>query len=125
MVGGSLAGLEQQRGWHTESKVNWLVKQHRVASKASRSRVVMLRQAMGTVLVRAGERLVASPAVASRWKRPHRATRYNSLTSLDGWHSVEPWVSGLEYWCRQLRLGRNCWGRPLAPCGPTAVCDPT
>ena len=73
MVDGSLAGLEQQRGWHTESKVNWLLKQHGVAPKASTSRVAMLRQAIGAVLVRAGERLVASPAVASRWKRPHRA----------------------------------------------------
>lgn len=57
MGGGSLAGLEWQRGCHAESEMDWLLKQNRVTPQASASRVALLRQTIGTALVRAGVRI--------------------------------------------------------------------
>jgi hypothetical protein len=89
MVGGSLAGLEQQCGWQAEAKVNWLLKQHGVVSKASTSIVSMLRQAIGAVLVRAGERLVGMPRSSVLLETTPPST-LGTTTSLGGWHSVAP-----------------------------------
>jgi hypothetical protein len=56
MGGGSLAGLERQRGWQAESEVTWRLKQNRVTPQASTWRVALLRQTIGTALGRAGGR---------------------------------------------------------------------
>ena len=61
MIGASLAALERQRGWQAEAEVDWLLRQTRVEPDASASRVSLLRQTMGAVLVRAGERLASVP----------------------------------------------------------------
>jgi hypothetical protein len=57
MGGGSLAGLAWQRDCHAEAEMDWLLKQNRVTPQASASRVALLRQTIGTALVRAGERI--------------------------------------------------------------------
>ena len=60
MAAASLAALERQRGWQAEAEVAWLLKQHGVTPHAASSRVSMLRQTIGAVLVRAGERLAGA-----------------------------------------------------------------
>jgi len=57
----SLAALERERGWQADAEVDWLLRQTRVEPDASASRVSLLRQTMGAVLVRAGERLASVP----------------------------------------------------------------
>ena len=59
--GASLAALERQRGWQAEAQVGWLLKQHGVLPASAASRVALLRQAVGAVLVRAGERFAGLP----------------------------------------------------------------
>ncbi|MCD6057444.1 MAG: hypothetical protein K0R44_437 [Thermomicrobiales bacterium] len=61
MVGGSLAGLERERGWQAEAEVDWLLKQHGVMPQPSTWRVATLRQTIGEMLVRAGARLAGVP----------------------------------------------------------------
>ncbi len=58
--GASLVALERQRGWQAEAEAERLLKQCRVTSSASTSRVSLLRQTIGVALVRAGERLTGS-----------------------------------------------------------------
>ena len=53
----ALAALERQRGWHAESEVAWLLKQHGITPAAGTSLVSLLRQTIGMALVGAGERL--------------------------------------------------------------------
>jgi hypothetical protein len=61
LAGAPLAVFERQRGCQAEAEVNWLLKQNGVTSHTSISRVALLRQATGAVLVRAGERLAGIP----------------------------------------------------------------
>ena len=61
LAGAPLAVFERQRGCQAEAEVNWLLKQNGVTSHTSMSRVALLRQATGAVLVRAGERLAGIP----------------------------------------------------------------
>ena len=61
LAGASLAGLERQRGWQAEAEVAGLLKRIRVKPEAKASRVLMLRQAIGGALVRAGEHLTGAP----------------------------------------------------------------
>lgn len=58
----SIAALERQRGWQAEAEVNSLLKQHGVTPYPSIPLISMLRQALGTALVRVGERLSGAPA---------------------------------------------------------------
>jgi hypothetical protein len=53
----SLAALERQRGYQAEAEVERLVKQNGVAPRATATLVSILRQTIGSALVRAGERL--------------------------------------------------------------------
>ncbi len=62
LAGASIAALERQRGWQAEAAVNSLLKQHGVTPYPSTPLLAMLRQTIGTALVRAGERLRGSPA---------------------------------------------------------------
>jgi hypothetical protein len=61
LAAAQLASLEWQRGYQTDVEVERLLEQNGVASKASTSLVSMLRQVMGAVLIRAGERLAGGP----------------------------------------------------------------
>ena len=61
MAGAALAALERQRGCQAEVEVAWLLKQNGVTPQASASLVSRLRQAIGTALIRAGDRLVDVP----------------------------------------------------------------
>jgi hypothetical protein len=61
MIGASLAALEQQRGWQAEAEVDWLLKQHGVMPQPSTWRVATLRQTIGAMLIRAGERFANVP----------------------------------------------------------------
>jgi hypothetical protein len=56
-----LAALERQRGYRAEAEVNWLLKQYGVTPPAVTSRIVVLRQTLGALLVRVGERLAGGP----------------------------------------------------------------
>jgi hypothetical protein len=56
----SLAALERQRGWQAETEVERLLKQHGVKQTLPASSVAVLRQMIGAVLVRAGERLAGA-----------------------------------------------------------------
>jgi hypothetical protein len=66
----SLAALERTRGWQAEAELEWLLKQHGVRPGSAASRIALLRQTAGAVLVGAGERLAgvhqrgASPGTA-------------------------------------------------------------
>lgn len=62
LTGASIAMLERTRGWQAEAAENSLLKQHGVSPYDAASLITMLRQAIGTALVRAGERLGGSPA---------------------------------------------------------------
>jgi hypothetical protein len=57
----SLSMLERQRGYHAEAEVAELLKQHGVPPQSAVAFVAMLRQTVGTALVRAGERLASIP----------------------------------------------------------------
>jgi hypothetical protein len=61
LAGSSLAALERQRGCQAEAETTWLLKKNGVTSHTSISRVALLRQTIGTVLVRTGERLAGIP----------------------------------------------------------------
>ena len=61
MAGASLARLEWQRGCQAEAEVDWRLKHNGVTPPASVSRVAMLRQTVGALLVRSGERLAGVP----------------------------------------------------------------
>ena len=69
-AGAVLALLERTRGWQAEAEVNWLLKQHDAAPRSTASFVSVLRQAIGTALVRTGEGIMGascgsiSPATA-------------------------------------------------------------
>jgi hypothetical protein len=58
--GASLAALESQRGWQAEAEVERLLKHNSVESPASPSRVSLVRQAIGTMLVHAGQRVMGA-----------------------------------------------------------------
>jgi hypothetical protein len=60
MAAASLAALERQRGWQAETEVERLLKQHGVKQTLTASSVSVLRQMIGAVLVRAGERLAGA-----------------------------------------------------------------
>ncbi len=62
LAGASIAALERQRGWQAEAEMNSLLKRHGVPPYPSTPLIAMLRQTIGTALVRAGERLRGSPA---------------------------------------------------------------
>jgi hypothetical protein len=57
----SLAALERTRGWQAEAEMEWLLKQHGVRPGSAASRIALLRQTVGAVLVRAGESLTSVP----------------------------------------------------------------
>ena len=57
----SLAMLERQRGFHAEAEVACLLKQHGLQPASAAAWVAMVRQTIGAVLVRAGERLASVP----------------------------------------------------------------
>ncbi len=61
LAGASLAGLERQRGWQADAEVAWLLKNTRITTHASASRLSLLRQTIGAALVRSGERLAGVP----------------------------------------------------------------
>ncbi len=61
LAGASLAGLERQRECQAEAEVGWLLKRHGVRPRVRASRVALLRQTIGAVLVHAGERLAGVP----------------------------------------------------------------
>jgi hypothetical protein len=72
MAAVSLAGLERQRSWQAESEVEWQLTQNGGTPQAHTPVVVLLRQRIGAVLVRASgylpgaargdDRLVTNPA---------------------------------------------------------------
>jgi hypothetical protein len=61
LAGDSLAALERQRGWQADAELSWLLKQNGVTPNSAASLVLLLRQMIGTALVRAGHRLAAAP----------------------------------------------------------------
>jgi hypothetical protein len=61
MGGGSRAGLEWQRDCQAEVEVERLLKHNGVTPQVHTSFVSVLRQTMGTALVRAGVRLAGVP----------------------------------------------------------------
>ena len=61
LAGASLAVFERQRECQAEAETTWLLKQTGVTSHTSISRVALLRQSIGAVLVRTGERLAGIP----------------------------------------------------------------
>jgi hypothetical protein len=71
MAGAALAAFERQRGCQAEVEVEWLLKHNGVTPQASASRVALLQQTIGAVLIRAGDRLAGiarsgvSPDLAS------------------------------------------------------------
>jgi hypothetical protein len=60
LVGASLAGLERQRGCQADAELDWLLKQNSVESPVSPSRVSLVRQTIGTMLVHAGQRVMGA-----------------------------------------------------------------
>jgi hypothetical protein len=62
----SLAALERRRSWQADAEVAWLLKQHGVPPQSAVPFVAMLRQTIGTALVRAGERLASVPHHGAR-----------------------------------------------------------
>ena len=60
-AGAALATLEWHRGYQADAEVAKLLRQNDGTLQASASRVALLRQAIGTALVRAGERLAGVP----------------------------------------------------------------
>jgi hypothetical protein len=64
LTAASLAALERQRGCQAEADVARLLKQHGVQPMATGSFVARLRQTIGAVLVRSGERLAGVPRSA-------------------------------------------------------------
>lgn len=61
LAGASLARLEWQRGCQAEVEVTRRLKHNGVTPRASGSIISVLRQTVGAVLVRAGERLAGVP----------------------------------------------------------------
>jgi hypothetical protein len=61
LAGASLVALERQRGCQAEAELEWRLKHTGVTPQASGSRVALLRQTIGAVLVHAGERLAGVP----------------------------------------------------------------
>jgi hypothetical protein len=61
LAGASLAGLERQRGCQAEAEVAWRLKQHGITPQPSTRRVATLRQTIGAMLIRAGERFANVP----------------------------------------------------------------
>ena len=61
LAGASLAAFERQRGWQAESEVEWQLEQTRAKTEARVRSVAILRQTIGAMLVRAGERLAGVP----------------------------------------------------------------
>ena len=57
LAAAQLAALEGQRGYQADVEVERLLKQNGVAPRASATRVSILRQTIGAVLIHAGERL--------------------------------------------------------------------
>ena len=57
LVGAPLAALERQHRCRADAELDWLLKRNEVTPNASASRVSLLRQAIGTMLVRVGVRL--------------------------------------------------------------------
>ena len=58
----ALAVLERTRAYQSEAEIEGLLKQHGVRSHTTASLVAMLRQSIGSSLVRLGERLGATSA---------------------------------------------------------------
>jgi hypothetical protein len=56
----ALAGLERQRGWQAEAELARLLKQHGLTTPARPALFATLRQTLGTMMVRAGERLAGA-----------------------------------------------------------------
>jgi endonuclease V-like protein UPF0215 family len=56
----ALVALERQRGWQADAELDCLLKQNRIESLASPSRASLVRQAIGTMLVHAGERVMGA-----------------------------------------------------------------
>jgi hypothetical protein len=54
MAGAILAALERHRGDQAESELHWLLKHNGVTPQGSASRVSLLRQTIGTAMIRAG-----------------------------------------------------------------------
>jgi hypothetical protein len=66
LAGAPLAVFERQRGCQADAELNWLLKRNGVTSNASASRVALVRQTIGTALVRVRERITGiSPSGAS------------------------------------------------------------
>ena len=61
LAGVSMAGLEWQRECRSEAEVGWLLKRHGIGPRVRASRIALLRQTIGSGLVRAGERLMGVP----------------------------------------------------------------
>jgi hypothetical protein len=61
LAGAPLAGLERQRRCQAEAELTWLLQRHGSTPKGAASRGALLRQAIGTVLVRIGARLAGVP----------------------------------------------------------------
>jgi hypothetical protein len=61
MAGAALSAFERQRGCQAEAEIDWLMKQHGITPQAHTPFVSLLRQRIGTALVRAGERLASVP----------------------------------------------------------------
>jgi hypothetical protein len=61
LAGAPLAGLERQRRCQAEAELNWLLKRHGSTPQGAASRLAVLRQAIGTVLVRVGARPAGVP----------------------------------------------------------------
>ncbi len=68
----SLSQLERRRGWQADGEMAWLLKQHGIAPESLSSRVATVREAIGALLVRAGQRVRGisqrdvSPTMADR-----------------------------------------------------------
>ena len=61
MAGAALAAFERQRGCQAEVEVEWLLKHSGVTPQPSTWRVATLRQTIGAMLIRAGERFANVP----------------------------------------------------------------
>jgi hypothetical protein len=65
LAGGSIAALERQREAQADAEVTWLLKQHNVAPHAAAPLVAVLRQRIGTALIRAGAGLAGTSTLVT------------------------------------------------------------
>ena len=61
LAGASLTRLEWQRGCQAEAEIAWRLKHNGVTPQPSTWRVATLRQTIGAMLIRAGERFANVP----------------------------------------------------------------